>query len=274
MDIDFYLLLRRSHIFVGMLGLVAFWIPIAAKKGGRLHILSGRLFEWCGYYVASTALFTCARYLLTPRHFAFIDRTGETAKELARVEFAQFFLTMLAFLAFIFLVQLRTAMRVVRTRKHPVEAYQNWEAKFWLYGQLVASVALIGFGVYRLANGASSVHWLSVIVAAIPLSEFKKERHFYLHPQERKMSWWYKHMESILGCGVAFHTAGFVFLTRWISSNWGLELPGMWQLVPWVVPALVGVPATHFWIKSYRRKFGDTGSTAVLPADSLAGTTE
>lgn len=274
MDIDFYLLLRRSHIFVGMLGLFVYWIPIFAKKGGKAHIIAGRIFEWCGYYVASTALFTCVRYLVTPRHYAFFTPTERTAEELARIEFPQFFLTMLAFLAFIFFVQLRTAMRVVRTRKEPVEVYQNWEARFWLYGQVIACVALIGYGVVRLATGGGSVHWLSIVVGAIPLSEFKKERQFYLNPREHKMSWWYKHMDAILGCGVAFHTAGFVFLTRWLGTNRWLELPGALQLVPWVLPALVGVPASYFWIKSYRRKFGDDSATRAVPERSLSGTAD
>ncbi len=260
MEIDFYLLLRRSHILVGMLGLIAYWIPIIAKKGGKAHIVAGRIFEWCGYYVASTALFGCARYLLSPRHFAFIDRSGESAEELARVEFVQFFLTMLVFLAFIFLAQLRTAMRVVRTRHALTEAYQNWEARFWLYGQPVVCMALIIYGLVRLAKGGGSFHWLSMVVGVIPLTEFTKERRFFLNPREHTMSWWYKHMEATLGCGVAFHTAGFVFLTRWLE----LDLNGLWALAPWVMPAIVGVPVSQLWIKKYRRKFGDEVKRGVL----------
>ena len=135
-----FLMLRRSHILIGFAGLVAFWMPVVAKKGGRTHILAGRVFEWCGYYVAASALFACGRYLLIPHHFAFTDRPGASAEELRRIQFAQFFLTLLAFLAWIFLVQLRNGMRVVRTRKLPAEAYQNWEANFWLYSQLLASM--------------------------------------------------------------------------------------------------------------------------------------
>lgn len=257
---DFELLalwLRRSHIAVGFLGLFAFWGAIVAKKGGRAHIIAGRVFEWCGYYVATTALIACTRYLTQMHHFAFGERPGESAVELARVEFAQFLLTLLAFLACSFLSQLRTGMRVVRTRRLPSELYRNWEAKLWLVVVPVSAVAIVAFGLYRVATGGSAVHWISVAIGSLSLTEIKKEWAFYAKPRELKMSWWYKHMECMLGCGVAFHTAAMVFSFRWLERNTGFELPGAWQLVPWVVPALVGAPATLRWIKSYRIKFGD-----------------
>ena len=260
------LFLRRSHIVVGIVGVVVFWVPVFARKGGRLHILAGRIFEWTGYYVASTALLTCARYLLTPHHFAFVARPGETAEELARVEFAQFFLTLLSFLAWTVLSQLRTGMRVVRTRRLPAEGYRNWESRFWLYSLPAASLWLVSFGAYRLATGGSSVHWISVVVGMIPLLEFKKERAFFQDPRQEKMSWWYKHMECMLGCGVAFHTAGLVFAFRWMSTNDVLTLPGAWQMVPWILPSLIGVPAAYLWVRHYRRKFGD----ARLPKPPIA----
>lgn len=250
-----YLLLRRSHITVGIVGVIVFWIPIFAKKGGRLHVITGRMFEWCGYYVATTALFTCVRYLVTPHDYAFVSRPDASLEELSKIEFAQFFLTLLAFLAWIFLTSLRNGMRVVRTRHLSAEAYKNWEARFWLGSQTIGSFLLIGYGVYRLATGGSSLHWVSIAVGAMTLSEFKKEMQFFNNPRQLKMSWWYKHMECMLGCGVAFHTAGFVFTTRW----YGLEGPA--QFVPWVVPAAIGVPLSTWWIRSYRKKFGDTESS-------------
>lgn len=103
--------LRNSHITIGFVGLAAYWIAILAKKGSTPHILAGRAFEWCGYFVATSALYSCGRYLSQSRHFAFIDRPGESEQELARVEFAQFLLTLLAFLAIVFLVQMRNGVR-------------------------------------------------------------------------------------------------------------------------------------------------------------------
>ena len=260
-----YMLLRRSHILVGFVGVAAFWVPVFAKKGGRWHILGGRVFEWCVYYAVATSLMACARYLLTPGHFAFIDRPGISTEEVQRIQFAQFFLTILAFLAWIVMTEMRRGMRAVRMRGRTAEEHRNWEGKFWLYSLPLAALALIGYAVYRLSNGGSSLHWLSIVVPAITLFEMPKKRRFFLNPRESKMSWWYTHMECMLGCGIAFHTAGFVFTTQWIGNNWGFKLPGAWQLVPWVIPALIGTPATHLWIRHYKRKFGDLASPPSKP---------
>lgn len=257
-----YSLLRESHIALGIAGLVAFWIPAIAKKGGRVHVLAGRVFEWCGYYVATTAILACARYLLTPHHFAFIDRPEASAEEIARVQFAQFFLTLLGVLAILFLAQLRTGMRVIRTRKESAAVYQNIEARFWLYVQPLVCLALVAYGAYRLANGSHSVHWISVAVGILPLTDFRKELHFFRNPRESKMSWCYKHMECMMGCGIAFHTAGLVFSTRWLAENMGYGLPGAWQIVPWVLPAAIGVPVAQWLMGQYKKKFGDASLSA------------
>ena len=270
----FAMWLRNSHITIGFVGLAAYWIAVLAKKGSKPHIFAGRAFEWCGYFVAGSALYSCVRYLSQARHFAFIDRPGESAQELARVEFAQFLLTLLSFLAIVFLVQLRNGVRIVRTRKLGAGAYQNWEAKFWLVLQTLGSVCLISFGFYRLATGGSAVHWASVVVGAIPLTELKKELHFYRNPREFKMSWWYKHMECMLGCGVAFHTAAALFSFRWLERNTGLTLPGIWQVVPWIIPTVVGVPLGNWWVRRYRIKFGDIKSSGRPTAAATTASVE
>ena len=270
----FALWLRNSHITIGFVGLASYWIAVLAKKGSKPHIFAGRAFEWCGYYVATTALFSCARYLSQARHFAFVNRPDESAQELARVEFAQFLLTLLAFLAIVFLVQLRNGVRVVRTRKLGVEAYQNWEAKLWLIVQTLASLWLVSFGAYRLATGGSAIHWASVVVGAIPLTELKKELHFYRNPRELKMSWWYKHMDCMLGCGVAFHTAALLFSFRWLEKNTGFALPGIWQVVPWIIPTVVGVPLSQWWIAQNRAKFGDGKATGTPPIAATASSVD
>lgn len=265
--------IRNSHITIGLVGLVAYWIPVIAKKGGKLHIYSGRVFEWCGYYVATTALFSCARYLLTPRHFAFfVDRSHESPEELVRVEGAQFFLTILAFLAVTFLFQLRTGMRTVRVLKRSPEKYRNWEATVWLYGYLFAAIALTAFGVYRIASGGIALHWISISLGAFSILEFRKELAFHRNPQAEAMSWWYKHMECMLGCGVAFHTAGLLFALRWLSRNHGISLPTSLMFIPWILPSLIGIPVTNRWIGYYREKFGDSEimkiSAPTLPANA------
>ena len=40
----------------------------------------------------------------------------------------------------------------------------------------------------------------------------------------------------------------------------GRETSGFAAVVPWILPAIVGIPATALWVAYYRRKFRETES--------------
>ena len=50
-----YVWLVRVHLAIGFAGLVLFWIGVIARKGGPLHLFSGKLFVSCVYAVAASA---------------------------------------------------------------------------------------------------------------------------------------------------------------------------------------------------------------------------
>ena len=66
--------------------------------------------------------------------------------------------------------------------------------------------------------------------------------------------WFYEHMGSMIGTGIAFHTAFAVFGSLQL---WDLGLDGWIAVIPWVAPAIVGVPAIFIWVRHYQKKFGD-----------------
>ena len=49
-------IIRWIHVALGIVGLIVYWIPIFATKGGKLHVRFGRYFVWCAYGVAATAV--------------------------------------------------------------------------------------------------------------------------------------------------------------------------------------------------------------------------
>ena len=44
------------HVATGFVGLAAFWVPIFARKGGRLHVRAGRVYAYCAYVVTVSAV--------------------------------------------------------------------------------------------------------------------------------------------------------------------------------------------------------------------------
>ena len=59
-------ILRATHIGFGAVGLLVFWIPVFAKKGGRLHKRAGTIFKFCVYVVAISACISAAWAVLHP----------------------------------------------------------------------------------------------------------------------------------------------------------------------------------------------------------------
>ena len=47
--------LSYVHVIFGFAGLLAFWIPVFAKKGGNTHVRYGKVFQWCAYTVLASA---------------------------------------------------------------------------------------------------------------------------------------------------------------------------------------------------------------------------
>ena len=66
------------------------------------------------------------------------------------------------------------------------------------------------------------------------------------------MGWFYSHLGSMLGGGIAFHTAFIVFGAQ---SLWPWELAGPLAVAPWILPTVVGIPAIVVRTRYYRRKF-------------------
>ena len=157
---------RYSHIAIGCLGLIVFWIPVFAKKGSPLHIRCGRLFVYCGYWVVATALLSCTFVFVAP--ITFQTMRGGTAEEAARyVDDLQFLFGILGFLAINVLGGLRMGVRVVQTKQNPeLLATGGLRTLIALGG--VAGAALFAFGVWHMRTaGVGSRYMVCVVVGVL-----------------------------------------------------------------------------------------------------------
>ena len=64
----------------------------------------------------------------------------------------------------------------------------------------------------------------------------------------------------MLGGGIAFHTAFAVFGG---ARLFDLGLEGGLAVIPWVLPALIGVPAIAIWVRHYKKEFAKRDSKRV-----------
>jgi hypothetical protein len=265
----FHTLLRFSHISVGGLGLVLFWVPVFATKGGRLHIACGRVFVWTAYWVATTSLVSSAWGIISP--ISFLGARGaalDSARQAAVSENFRFIFAILGFLGFAVLTSTAYGVRVVRTRRDHSQV--RTPLILALHGcSMAAAVALFLFGAITLVlsyagrgaipSGEAAKYWVPTILGSFTVISVYTEIRYVMRPRPTPMAWWYKHMEQMLGVGVGFHTAFLVFGAQRLVP---IQVEGAWRLLPWILPTLVGAPAIQLWVRSYRRKFGELHASA------------
>lgn len=222
-------LLVYSHIAVGAVALILFWVPALARKGSRLHVGAGKAYVLTMYAVAITAFVASVMVLADPLAVRVPDTelTPERAEALAtRHRTFSLFLLMLSVLV---LSSLRHGIVALRERSRPGSLAQP--AHRTLVVSLGVLAALVG-GI-GIANG----HLLLIIFGTLALSgSMRMLRDSRLsNPGRRDLV--VAHFNSLIGSGIGAYTAFFAFGGRQLL---GELLPGQWQVIPWVTPAIIG----------------------------------
>ena len=231
-------ILILAHVATGFVGLAAFWVPLFARKGGRVHVRAGRIFTYCAYVVTLSAVTASAGRIVSfqVQGIAFAERPDLYG-------FALF----LGYLGVVTFATVRQAMRVVATRRAPETLRIPFhEALGW--ASIAGSVAVIAFALGVWSDSSPILLGLSPIGLFTGSSMLRLMR----NPGAQHMGWFYSHLGSMLGGGIAFHTAFIVFGAQRV---WAYELAGPLAIVPWILPTVIGIPAIVVWTRYYRRKF-------------------
>ena len=234
------------HVATGFVGLAAFWVPVFARKGGRAHVRAGRVYAYCAYVVTLSAI-TAAVGRIVSYQFQGIG----VAEQPGSYGFA----VLLGYLGVVTFVMVRQGLRAVATRRTP-ERLRTPVHEALAWASMSGSVIVVGFGLAAWSEVSPMLLGLS------PIGLFTGRRMLGLmrDPGGRRMGWFYSHLASMLGGGIAFHTAFIVFGAQRL---WAYEIAGPLAVVPWVLPTIVGVPAIVVWTRHYRRKFGRARGASV-----------
>ena len=226
------------HVVTGFVGLAAFWIPVFARKGGRAHVRAGRVYAWCAYVVTLSAVTAAVGRIVSYRYMGI-----GVAEQPESYGFA----VLLGYLGVVTFVMVRQGLRVLATRKAPEQLRTPaHEALAW--ASMSASFIAAGFGLAVWSEVSP------ILLGMSPIGLFTGRRMLRLmrDPGGRRMGWFYSHLASMLGGGIAFHTAFIVFGAQRL---WAYGIDGPLAVVPWILPTVVGVPAIVVWTRRYRRRF-------------------
>ncbi len=248
--------LRWTHIVFGFVGLLIFWAPIFLKKGGDYHVRLGRVFVWCARVVGFSALLSCGWALSSPESFLGVRSDG-SAWSADMISGVRFFFAILGGLSLALLSSVYIGVDVLRERKSP-QKLDSTKLAVLHWTQAIAAVMLITNGAMNLSSINGGRYGVHVGLGLLLLFDFVDARRFVKRPFPTPMAWWYRHMDGMIGGGIAFHTAFAVFgFSRLIGIG---PVEGPLVFLPWVLPAAIGVPATNIWIRRYKRKFGELDS--------------
>jgi hypothetical protein len=233
------------------LALLAFWIPALAQKGGRVHVKAG----W--FYVICMSIVVVTAFILSALAFGWPLRVRTFAQPLSAEEAARFIRSsrqsafFLAYLAGLTLAAGWQGVRVLQTRQNPPALRTPFT--------LALNVAVVLAALGCLAMGLLRHNPVFIVMSPIGFLVSGGNLAYLLRGPQSKMHWWYEHLASMIGTGIAGYTAFLVF-------GAGQLFPGLartpFHALVWILPTLVGVPVIFFTIAYYKREFHEDGRAA------------
>lgn len=235
-------ILISLHIIIGGFALLVIWVPAFSRKGGRVHVLSGKIYLVAMYIVAVSAVISSLMVLWDPlaiRHAGVSFEESQAASLSARYRNASWFLLMLGVLVFASLRHGRLAIR---------ERYQPGCMRQSSHQVLIALLGALGLlvGLTGLKGQQALLMIFAVVSILAAVSMWRDSRADMSKAAERIKA----HIGGLIGSGIGAYTAFFAFGGSRFLSEW---LPGQWQIVPWILPTIIGTMITIRAKRPYRK---------------------
>jgi len=244
MQSSLYYLALYTHIMVGAVALLVFWFPMLAKKGSPFHKKSGRWFVNAMYTVSISGFIMTSLVLLDPIAVRYTDAlpVADKIESIIRQQrISAGFLLMLSWLVFtnvkqsLLVLKAKADRRLLRSPAH-----------------LLTVFSLACLGVIMLAIGVQQQIILFQIFSVLCIVISIGSLHYIFKKKLRRREWIMAHLGNIIGAGIGTYTAFFAFGGRALFSE---ILTGGWQILPWILPSLIGIAYNVYSNNRYRQQF-------------------
>ncbi|AUJ69237.1 MULTISPECIES: hypothetical protein [unclassified Pseudoalteromonas] len=226
------------HIIIGAIALIVFWVPVVTVKGSPQHRLWGKIFTWCMWLVSVSGIVMCLIVIYDPLAIRYpsqhIDQALGQQLVLKQRQLSEFLLM----LSVLVLANIRHSSLVLAAKQHRERLRSG--SHLLLIGLLAATGGRV---LYTALTFGSTLY---LIFSLIVFSTVATMLFYIFKPTLKPREWVLEHMSTILGAGIAVYTAFFAVGGRhWLAQL----MPGAWQLVPWLLPAVVGTLGILFYKK-------------------------
>lgn len=213
------------HVSFGFTSLVLFWLPVFMRKGGKGHVITGKLYVLAMWVVVATAALLSIKNVIIGKFF------------------------MAVFLGFIALITANPLWYGMAILRKDAQHQKGFQLTHTVFDGLMSmcGLALLTWGIYLGGKGNAVLLLIFGGLGCTVIPSFIKKLRSPYQPEDRIKG----HMVGLLTSGIAAYSAFFVFGGyTWMQQI----LPGMWQVLPWVAPGVLGAFGITFGVKYFRRK--------------------
>lgn len=216
-----------SHIICGGTVLLLGLFQMFNRKGGKNHIILGKVYVGAMWWICLSALSIIAFYRFSA------------------------FLMVIAVLTF---HSSFVGVRVVRRKKPGNEKWYDWTVAI---ATALFGAGLIGYGGYVYFTTDSTVlAFLCVGFGFLTLKNATDDIRFFMKPNVNEKHWWlYQHIGAMGGSYIAA-------LTAFAVQNPNIFMPNssnQWLL--WILPGVIGTPVITVAIKRWKKKLNAEHAT-------------
>jgi hypothetical protein len=221
-----------AHIVTGSLGLVAFWVPVVARKGGERHKAWGRVFTASMLLTGAIAVVIATLTLLDPvgthPHLDFPPSL-----------ISGIFGWMMLYLAVLTMNLAWYGWECIRLRRR----HAAHRSVINFLSQAVLFVVALNCAV----RGLLLQQWLMVGISIVGFATVATNLRFMLDRTPSPQAWLREHLKGLVGAGISVYTAflafGAVRLMPEMALNFGL----------WAIPLVTGLAIILFhWRRIWR----------------------
>ncbi|WP_283153367.1 DUF2306 domain-containing protein [Guptibacillus hwajinpoensis] len=210
------------HIFAGFSALLAFWLPLVLKKGGRWHIRIGWLF------VAMMAIVS-----VTAAGMAFLRIFIQPDTSPERFSFS-------IFLLFIAVLSSSTAYYGLRVLRFKRKADQHRHLGDLAFASLLF-LSGIACSIYGFTSRNTLISFFPFLGIFLGLGQLA----YWLRPMPVKNSWLLEHIQGMIACSISTVTAFTVFGAPRLLGG------GFRSIYLWILPTIVLVPLIFYFSRKY-----------------------
>lgn len=222
---DLFHLFVTAHIVTGAVGLIAFWGPIVAKKGGLTHCRSGQVFTACMLLTGGAAIAISVCTLIDPMgtHPQLVSHPVFQDSALVSAIFGWMMLGLA-----ILTINLAWYGWLCNRNRRDHAANLEWRNLTLQAATFIAATncAWQGYLIGQpLMLGMSFIGWATVAT----------NLHFLYKPKRAANDWLKEHIKALVGAGISVYTAFFAFGAVRTFPELALH-----PLV-WAIPLVVGL---------------------------------